>query len=159
MLRIDLNLVYTMINLLILYFVLRKFLFKPVNEIIAKRQEEADKQFSEAEKTRMEAEKIKEQCEETMRSVHDEKNKAIKEGKQQGIAEYNRIIEEANIKADTIVKSAIAEAEVEKAKIIKSAQVEIADMVVNATAKVVGAKTPDVSDKDLYDEFLRKAGD
>ena len=37
MLRLDWNLVFTVINLLILYVLMRKFLFKPVNEILEKR--------------------------------------------------------------------------------------------------------------------------
>ena len=49
MLRLDINLVFTIINLLILYFLMRKFLFKPVNGIIAAREEIIRKQFAEAE--------------------------------------------------------------------------------------------------------------
>ena len=39
MLRLDINLVFTIINLLVLYFLMKKFLFKPVNNIIAQREE------------------------------------------------------------------------------------------------------------------------
>ena len=39
MLRLDINLVFTIINLLMRYFLMRKFLFKPVNGIIAAREE------------------------------------------------------------------------------------------------------------------------
>ena len=40
MLRLDWNLLFTVINLLILYFLMKRFLFKPVNEILEKRQQE-----------------------------------------------------------------------------------------------------------------------
>ena len=44
MIRIDAaNLIFTVINLLVLVVAMRIFLFKPVQNIIAKRQEEADK--------------------------------------------------------------------------------------------------------------------
>ena len=36
MLRLDINLLFTIINLLIWYLLIKKFLFKPVNNIIAK---------------------------------------------------------------------------------------------------------------------------
>ena len=42
MLKLDINLVFTVINLLIIYFILSKFLFKPVKNILAKRQEGCD---------------------------------------------------------------------------------------------------------------------
>ena len=52
MLRLDINLVFTIINLLVLYFLLKKFLFKPVNTIIEQREEAIKKQFDEAEETK-----------------------------------------------------------------------------------------------------------
>ena len=37
MLRLDINLVFTIINLLIWYAIIRIFLFKPINKVIDKR--------------------------------------------------------------------------------------------------------------------------
>ena len=48
MLRLDWNLLFTVINLLLLFVLMKIFLFKPVQKIIAARQAEADKQFDEA---------------------------------------------------------------------------------------------------------------
>ena len=58
MLKFDLNLVWTIVNLLILYFLMKKFLFGRINAIIAKRQEEADAQFAIAGEKQKEAEKL-----------------------------------------------------------------------------------------------------
>ena len=159
MLKFDLNLVWTIVNLLILYFLMKKFLFGRINAIIEKRQEEADEQFTIAGEKQKEAEGLKAQYEESMKTVEEEKAKAVTEARQKATAEYNRIVGEADEKAEGILKDAKNAAETEKTKILKSAQAEIADMVVNATAKVVGEKTPSQSDRDLYDEFLRKAGE
>ena len=59
MLRVDINLVFTIINLLILFIALRIFLFKPVQKIIAQRQADADKEFDDAAKEKEEAAKLK----------------------------------------------------------------------------------------------------
>ena len=48
MLRLDINLLFTIINLLIWYFLIKKFLFKPVNNIIAKREEAIEGRYKEA---------------------------------------------------------------------------------------------------------------
>mgnify|MGYP000411777411 CR=1 FL=1 len=40
MLRIDSNLIWIIVNLLIFYFLIRKFLFKPVLNIIEKRKQD-----------------------------------------------------------------------------------------------------------------------
>ena len=61
MLRLDWNLVFTVINLLILYVLMRKFLFKPVNEILEKRQKEEDARLADAEVAKNSALKSKEE--------------------------------------------------------------------------------------------------
>ena len=43
MLRIDINLLFTVINLIIIYVIIRKLLFKPVKKIIAQREAEINK--------------------------------------------------------------------------------------------------------------------
>ena len=44
MLRIDINLLFTVINLIIIYVIIRKLLFKKVKNIIAQREAEINKQ-------------------------------------------------------------------------------------------------------------------
>ena len=48
MLRIDSNLIWIIVNLLIFYFLIRKFLFKPVLNIIEKRKQMVTEQFEKA---------------------------------------------------------------------------------------------------------------
>ena len=60
MLRLDINLLFTIINLLIWYLLIKKFLFKPVNNIIAKREEAIEGRYKEAEQEKLEAGQQKE---------------------------------------------------------------------------------------------------
>ena len=55
MLRLDSNILWTIINLLILYVIARKFLFGPVRKVLAARQAEIDKQFADARTAQPEA--------------------------------------------------------------------------------------------------------
>ena len=52
MLRIDSNLIWIIVNLLIFYFLIRKFLFKPVLNIIEKRKQMVAEQFEKADTVR-----------------------------------------------------------------------------------------------------------
>ena len=49
MLTLNLNLLYTVVNVLILFLLLRKFLYKPVMGIIAQRQKQVDDALNAAE--------------------------------------------------------------------------------------------------------------
>ena len=61
MLRIDINLVFTIINILILFIAFRFVLFKPVKKILDERQAEADREFDEAKQKQDEADKLQKQ--------------------------------------------------------------------------------------------------
>lgn len=160
MLKLDaFNLIMTAINLLVLLVALKIFLFKPVQKIIAARQEEADKQFAEAKEHQEAADALKEQYEATLSDIESEKKKAIKEARNDANVQYQRIVDDAEKKAVQIKADAEAEAANKKAQIIQSAQKEIADLVVNAATKVVGTQSGADIDASLFDEFLDKAGE
>lgn len=156
MLSVDWNLLFTIINLLILFVLLKKFLFKPVQAIIAKRQEEIEQEFAKADEATSKADELKKQYEDSMATVEDEKKQAVIDARKKANEEYDRIVAEAKTQADTIVKEAKTDAEAEKGKILGKAEAEITNMVINATAKVVGVKVGTEQDQALYDQFLSK---
>ena len=76
MIRIDAaNLIFTVINLLVLAVAMRIFLFKPVQNIIAKRQEEADKQLLEAAQKQEAAAALEQKYSDTLNNIEEEKKK------------------------------------------------------------------------------------
>ena len=159
MLRLDINLLFTIINVLIIFVIIRVFLFKPVNNILAKRQEEIDKQFADAEKAENEANELKEKYAESMKSIDEERAEAINDARTKASAEYERIVEDAKQQADKIMEDARKSAAVEKEKTVKDAQQQIAELVIAAAAKVVASGQGQEADRELYNQFLAKTGE
>lgn len=156
MLRIDINLLFEIINLLILFIAFRLVLFKPVQKIIQQRQEEADKEYKEAEKSRMKAEKKSTEYANSLLKIEDERKQILSDARKTAQEEYIKIVDVANEKAQQIRDDARQSAERQKEQILKTVESEIANMVVDATSKMVAGKTDNHA---LYDEFLNKAGD
>ena len=48
MLRLDINIVWTILNLLIIFAIVKIFLIKPIHKILDARQAEIDKQYADA---------------------------------------------------------------------------------------------------------------
>lgn len=160
MLRIDaFTIIMTVINLLVLLVALKVFLFRPVQKIIAARQEEADKQFKDAQEHKAAADALKEQYENTLSDIEEEKKKAIREARNDANTQYQKIVQDAERKAEQIKIDAQQEAASKKAQIVKSAQKEISDLIVDAATKVVGTQSGAQIDASLFDEFLDKAGE
>lgn len=157
MLRLDLNIVWTVINLLIIYAIIRVFLFKPVNKILAARQSEIDKQFSDAKSAQDAAQGLKKQYEDSMSGMAQEKAAVINEARGKASEEYERIVADAKDQAGRIISDARVLADKEQEKRMQQAQEEIADLVVAATAKMVASKTNAQEDRELFNVFLSKA--
>ena len=154
MLRLDWNILFNIINLIILYLLMKRFLFKPVNAILEKRQQAADAQFAEADRQKAEAKESQEHYDALVQGAEDEKKRIVADARQEASAEYGRILSEAKDKADGIVEKAKADAENEKAAAMQQADAAVRDMVVTAAARMVAMKDAKESDRALYDKFL-----
>ena len=154
MLRLDWNILFNIINLIILYLLMNRFLFKPVNAILEKRQQAADAQFAEADRQKAEAKESQEHYDALVQGAEDEKKRIVADARQEASAEYGRIVSEAKDKADGIVEKAKADAENEKAAAMQQADAAVRDMVVTAAARMVAMKDAKESDRALYDKFL-----
>lgn len=156
MLRIDINLIFTVINVLVLCLAVRIFLWKPVHKVLAERQAMVDASFADAAKAKSEAEALVEEQEAFRANIEGEKSAALAEARKQAQAESSRIVADAHSRADIILREAENDAQCRKEEILRQAQGEITEIIVAATAKVAGV--PVGGDSDLYDEFLKKAG-
>ena len=147
MLRIDLNLLWTVINVLIIFVIVKKFLLKPVNKILAARQEEIDRQYATAKEA--EASKL---------NSEEQKAEMLKEARAKAGEEYQRIVADARSEADKILSDAKILADREQEKRMQQTQNQIAELVVAAAAKLVASKTSEEEDKELYNQFITKTG-
>ena len=159
MLRLDINLVFTIINLIVLFVLMRIFLFKPVNNIIAKREEAIRKQFDDADAVRKEAENLKTEYEASLAGAKDESARLITEAKEKARGEYDRIVKSADEEVNKKIQKAQETIEEEKQKTMRNMQSEIQGLVVAAAAKVVGSQVQTGDSSRLYDDFIAEMGE
>ena len=159
MLRLDINLVFTIINLIVLFVLMRIFLFKPVNNIIAKREEAIRKQFDDADAVRKEAENLKTEYEASLAGAKDESARLITEAKEKARGEYDRIVKSADEEVNNKIQKAQETIEEEKQKTMRNMQSEIQELVVAAATKVVGSEVHAGDSSRLYDDFIAEMGE
>lgn len=160
MLKIDVfNIIFTVVNLFILFFIIWKFLFKPVKKIIAQRKEEIEKQYADAKAAQAEADAIKAEYEENMKGVAEEKAAILKEARTQAGSEYEKIMADAKAEAEEILNDARKDAEEDRKQTMKQAKEEIADIVAEAAAKIASTKENPELDRKLFDDFIAKSGE
>lgn len=152
MLRIDSNILWTIINLLILYALMKHFLFQPVHDILKKRKQEIESDFALANQQKQEALESKNKANQQLENMQTICDGMLADAKEQASLEYEQIIADANKKSDEMIEQAriktIEVANEEKAK----AKSEIADLINKAADKITNTK----SDEKLYDDFLKE---
>lgn len=151
MLRIDSNILWTIINLLILYALMKHFLFQPVHDILGKRKQEIESDFALANQQKQEALESKNKANQQLENMQTICDGMLADAKEKASLEYEQIIADANKKSDEMIEQAriktIEVANEEKAK----AKSEIADLINKAADKITNTK----SDEKLYDDFLK----
>ena len=100
LLRIDWNVLFTIINLLILYFGLRKFLIKPVTNVMEQRRQMIEGQMADAKKTTEQANELKSQYEDALKQAHDESAHIVEKARKTAQAEYESRVNAADQEAE-----------------------------------------------------------
>ena len=159
MLKLDINLLWTVVNVLIMYALLRKFLFKPVQDVIAKRQQMVDANLADAETSKKEAAETMNAAQEKLRNVDNEAAARREESAQQAEKQKEQLLAEAQRQADAIVAEGKAAAEAERASKLRQADAQIADLTRTMCAKVLERNLTQQDDARMLDDLLQKAGE
>ena len=131
------NVLCTIINLVLLYILLKKFLFGPVISVLEKRKALLEGQFASASEMRKTAMELKKQYETSIRTVEAESAQILQKAREDGETEYRRIVGEASEKADRMVAQAQAAIVEEKEKALKDMESDIASLAVDVAKKIL----------------------
>ena len=155
-LRLDMNLVYEMINLVVLYLLLRHFLIRPVTGIMEKRRKMIEEGLKNAQTAQDDAMKMKQEYQNALKGARQESAEMLEQARTDAKAEYERIIGEAGEKAGSMIESAKETVRLEREKTMRELQSEIAGLAVASAEKIV---SPEGGNQGIYDQFLKEVGE
>ena len=153
------TMIFAWCNLLVLYFVLRKLLFKPVKNMIDSRQQEIDGMYSDAEKSREDADAMKAEYEEKISHAQEESEEILKNAVRRAQLREEEILREANDKAARVMKRAEEQVEMEKKRAINEVKNEVSDMAIGIASAVIERDIDRKEHEALIDEFIRTMGE
>ena len=153
------TMIFAWCNLLILYFFLRKLLFKPVKNMIDSRQKEIDDMYSDAEKLRADSEVMKADYEEKLSHAKEESEEILRTAVRRAQLREEEILREANDKASRVMKRAEEQVEMEKKRAINEVKNEVSDMAIGIASAVIERDVSRAEHEAMIDEFIRTMGD
>ena len=111
MLKLDINLLYTVVNVLIMYALLRKFLFKPVQDVLDKRQQMVDASMADAQEAQNKAQAALSAAEDKLHNVDIEAAQLRQSSEKQAEKQKEQLLADAQRQADAIIADGKAAAE------------------------------------------------
>lgn len=154
MLKFDWNILWTIINLVFFFLLMKMFLFKPIKKVLDKRQELLDEQFKNAENTNAAADQKMADYEGRIANVEAEAEQIISDAKDSAKVEYGKIMDRAEDDAKKLKEDAQKQIAIDTENARKAAKEEIASLAMQAAEKVVGASVDSKTNSDILDEFL-----
>lgn len=146
-------------NLLILFLILKKFLYKPVNNMLKKRREEIDGEYDAAQKANMAAQSSKNELEERLQNAKVEAEGIVKEAADAAALRGEKIITQAKAEAEGIITQANAAAELELKKAREDIKTQVVDISTAISEKMLEREINADDHKTLIDSVIDKIGD
>lgn len=150
---------FTLVNTVVLFLVLKKFLFKPVMRMIADRQQEIDDMYDKADREKEQAALLRSEYEQKLSVAADTSERLVKEAVARGQSREEEIIRKANLEAEAILRKANADIAQEKKKAVNDAKNEISELAMEIAGKVVGKNLNPEEQAKLVDQFIDELGD
>ena len=149
----------SLLNLCLLFLILKRFLFKPVKAVFAKRGEELDSRYAEAEKAAATAEESKREWERRLCAAKTEANDIVQAAAEKAKLRGEKIVKDAEAEAEALLRAAKTEAEQERRKATEAIKREIVEVSEALTEKILEREINEADHRNLIDSFLSNVGD
>ena len=146
-------------NLLIMFLILKRFLFKPGQKVFDTRKEEVDTMYAQANESRSQAEDMKREYETRLAAAREEADGLVRSAVQTAQKRSDAIVAEASSQASHLKQKASEEIAQERRQMLQDVRGEISDIAVSIASKVVEREINAQDHQDFVDDFIRNVGD
>ncbi|MEG3030214.1 MAG: F0F1 ATP synthase subunit B [Oscillospiraceae bacterium] len=153
------TLLFTWVNMFIMFMIIKKLLFKPVLKILEQRKEQIENMYTEASTATDNAIKMEKDYTEKIALSKDEAGEIIKTATLTAQRREAEILAEAKEKADALTQRAQVEIEQEKKKAYGEIKGEIAEISVAIAAKLVEREINAKDHEALISQFIENVGE
>lgn len=146
-------------NFLVLLFILKKFAYKPILNMLDERKKSIEDAINNAETAKNEAEKMRKDYETRLAEAKQEAQDIIAKATKLGEEMKNEIVGNAQSEANKAIQRAQEEIAREKDQAIAALRDEVATLAVMAAGKVLGKAIAKEDHEKMVKEFVTEVGD
>lgn len=153
------TIIFQILNLLLLMVLFKKYLFKPVTEILEKRQAEIEGHYQEAQQAETDAKAIKADYESKMAGARQEADRVIKTATESANAMSASIVEDARTQADQLKRRAQTEIDLERRRAFDEVKGELSGIALDIASQVIEREVNEKDHEAFINEFIKNVGE
>ena len=146
-------------NLFIQVYLIKRFLFKPINAMLEKRKAMADAQIQDAVKANEEAQAMKQEYEQSMEEAKARANEIVTQAQRTATLQSEEMLKEAGRQATAMKEMAEADIAQERRKAVNDIKDEIGGMAMEIAGKVIEREIREEDHAKLIEEFIANVGE
>ena len=154
MVNINTTMLWQLLNFFVLLYLLRKFLYSPIKEILDKRAAQINGDLDDAEARREEAKEIKNKYEQKLKNAHSEAQEIVDNAETRANKKAKNIINEAEEKAESLKAKKLEEIEQAKKEAAAELRDSIADYTVLAANKLIREQLDEKKHQQMIMDFI-----
>ena len=149
----------TWLNFIILFLVIKHFLFDKINKVIDDRKNDVENSYKEADEAKESALKLEAEYNEKLANAKEESAQIISAATQKAMQRSDEIIGEARKEAKGITENAHNEIEREKKIAVNQIKDDITDIAFNAAQAVIEKDMKTEDNEKLIEDFIDSVGE
>lgn len=150
--------IFTILNLWLTIYVVKRFFFKPIQVMLEKRQALADARIRDAETAKTEAFAMKSEYESNMRQAKEKAHEIVGAAKRTASMQSEEMIREAAAQVRAMKAKAEKDIVQEQRKAVNEIKNEIGGMVMEIAEKVIEREISKADHEKLIYEFIANVG-
>lgn len=148
------DIVFTWLNLLVIFLIVKNFLFKPVKGIIEKRQNEVKDMYLRAEQAEKNAQNLEAQYTELLTKARLKAAEIVKNATEVAQSKADTIVEQAKVKAMELLEKTQAQIQREKDESLREAFNKVSDVVLITASKLIEKEMTMEDHKEIIEKIL-----
>ena len=148
----------SLLNLVILFLIIKKFLYQPVKNVLKSRQDKIDEQNNKASEYLSDAERTKAELEAKLNEAESKADEILNEATVNATRRKEKILGEAREEADSIIRQAKTNAELEMKKAESHIKEEIIEVSSLLAQKMLRREISKEDHRELIDSFIESVG-
>ncbi len=150
------NIIVQIFGFLVVFLVLRKFLFLPLRKVAEERRREIATQISAIEREKEEVEMFKKDLETRLRGIFEERREILERERERAKQMVQEMLEEARREAERIREKARRDMALEWEKMLLGMREAVADLVITATEKALRTTLDEGQQRELLAKLLEE---